>query len=505
MAVKLVRAGFGGLLLLLALPRGPCTPPAQGEVLHTVTINITGDLDAGPVSKVTVKVTPLSGGKVRVVEQPRNRTPQTIMSDGVYTDASGRVVVIVEPGEYKVTVTHPNFVTSQFRMELDPEVPVDERDMVCDWTIRVRPEFGARWIVAEVYARPNPAVAGGKPERFGELKLESPTGEGLKFVDLAVPVRLLEWITVTKAQVTVFDEAGWSIESGLTNARGFVNMKSPGFVIGDVLTVRAEAPGHIPGSRQIMVGSAQATLTPEQLGGISDTIGLAWVAPAGTSKWDVARVVMTEETTTPVGALLVVEANDQASGAPVGGASVQVLTASGAVLGERLTGADGKAGGVAVRPGPDGKQMQGIRVIVRRDGYEDAWSDVPDELLESSADPRLYLVHLKKPRVDSTTNPFSGTWECGELAIGPVVLTQGGTKLTGTWGANEGKLQGTWDEAKRQFKGTWTQKPGKTPDPFTDGGSFTMQMGGNGIIGGLWHPGPGEPTSGYMFTLTRKR
>ena len=365
-----------------ALAVGGCG--TAGAEWHTLTFRALDEATGAPLSGACIQVT-VKSGRVGPLDYPPGKKDFHLTGRGIQVDDTGAVTVMLEPGEYSVKVSHDAFKAQTDTVRVPhPDLP-DETELTYEWSLRMREEVMARWLLVRVYSRSRDAEGREQVRPFGKLSVGDPGHES---------PGLLDHLLVERAEVDVSDENGESLGGWFTNGMGFYGLKSPRLVVGEMVTVKAKAPGHLPAETQLLVGSSQEAPT---IGDISIMdVGIPSFLPVGagaaTTRWDVALVTLDRAGGTTG---LIVEAAHKTTGEGVGSAQVEVSRFNGTVLATGQTGPYGATPPLAVPLNPDGSAPTDLRVKVTCRGYEEAWSDIPPDYLNASAaEPQRYLVNL---------------------------------------------------------------------------------------------------------------
>lgn len=396
---------FAPLLPLTVLLAGALPAWCQNDVLYTWTIIVRNGVDDTPLAGARVLVTVVSG-EVRALEYPPGRPPEIATIRGAPTDETGRVTVRLTPGVYDFTLSHPNFVSQKCGFSLRPVPIPGTLEMTYHWSLQMRPELGARSLLARVFARWRDDDGKEVTQPFGEAWLGRPEPGKSR-------TRLLNYVKSYQAEVTVRDENGWCLGFANTTDLGFARVSSPDLVIGDLVTVEVTAPGFRAARKQIIVGSAQESpkLTIEEMAHLVDPLLFPnspdWNArPVGANKTTVFDYVAIPIDLEPQGGEacdLVVKAEDRGTGAGLSQADVALLNGRGEVLDEERTGPDGTTDPMRVAMRADGTAPPDLRVRVTREGFADTTSPVPPELLQPGS--HVYRVGLPAATVEA---------ECGD-------------------------------------------------------------------------------------------
>lgn len=333
------------IALLIACLAASCVCVAQlDEDTHTVTIKVTSDLDNGPLEGARVWVT---GPKVLALDYPHDYVHRLEIR-GVKTDTTGRVVVKLGPGTYRMQVKHDTHLNIE------------------DWTFTV----------------PDPR----DPDRrvhqlMPRLKMKQRYRDGMKrTVEVVVTGpredadgRVTEG-PLTNALVHVYSDTGDFLKGTDVDEEGSATFESPGWFVGDILRVEASAEGYRAESRRFAIGALPAA--------------------AGTSPWDEVRLRLEKELATGIWLDIQVLGADDDS--PIANATVAIERVGGqsSVLGK--TDAQGKLPHVELLADPDPNDPGEYRLKVTHQAYEEKWDDLPGEYLQPTTEARGYTVFLSE-------------------------------------------------------------------------------------------------------------
>lgn len=339
------------LLALYGIPSLPATARAEGPVrVHQVTIAVTSAIDGRPPSGVRVKLEGKGVGTSRVSQPSYGDSLLLTSYSGLELEASGRLVFTVVPGSYIVTVTHESHQTRAFRIEVPPpgeegatshEYPVllERNEKLLDWNLYV-------------------TVLG--PPR------DAPRA----------PAQPLEGAYVRTYHV----ESGLRAGGTSTKANGVVHIQS-NFTIGDLVKVEVTKDGYRRAEQTVTIGSRQ------------DTGG----NPALTHRTTVADylTVTLEPVDDERAPALIIEAVRTDNGAPVPGATVNIDVIGGANVAAAVTDAQGRTPPLTLFARNVANEIHaGYRAKVIAEGYEQAWSDIPPDMIQPG-EPKAYAVHLE--------------------------------------------------------------------------------------------------------------
>lgn len=342
----MTRSRAAGLVIpaLAALLAAALSCPLQADDdTHTVTINVTSDLDNKSLEGARVLVT---GPKVLALEYPDDYIHRLEIR-GVKTDRTGRVVVKLGPGTYTLGVKHKTHHTVQ------------------GWTFTV----------------PDPRDPGRRVHELRpKLHMSERIREGMK---RTVTVTVRGRRTGPDGQATVEPLEGarvqvWTEGSGLmqrrsTDGDGEVTFESAHWFIGDILKVEASLKGFKTRGTQLAIGA---------------------MPTAGTSPWD--EVPITLDEAHEEGAWVDIQVRDAKTEKPVADASATLehMGKDGVSLGK--TDADGKLERVVLPLGPDGAAEGWYRLKVAHKDYEEKWEELSGEYLQPSTEARGYTVFLSE-------------------------------------------------------------------------------------------------------------
>ena len=349
------------VLVSLSSSDAAAQPPA---VNHFITIKVYSKEDGRPLARAQVQV--MGEGVIAVDYPPNGTAVDSTGWRGITTDATGKIVVVLKPGQYRFTIHHEAHKSVIEDVTIPP--PGYENTTELEW--RARLKMRERLLQRALHVN----VKGKRKDVLDRVSVQP----------------------LADANVEAFDDAGRLIEGTWTGADGKATITSADLVLGELVRVRVKADGMRALEQTLVVGSQQETVSDPTIS-------------TQTSKWDVIRFTL-EEDAGQATVRLIVEVADTETDAPIKGAFVTVEKIGGGNLALGETGADGKTQQMALPVGPGGAVQGQVRVKIDHADYEDALSDIPDELLEPSTQPRIYLVHLNDDGgEDATTNPLGMT------------------------------------------------------------------------------------------------
>ncbi len=366
-AMKPMLTAIRSALPVLALCAVATASAADDDIRYWVTVNLTSNEDGLALARASIRIT---GPDVYAMEYPEDAVASDLTGrHGITTDKWGRVIAILGPGEYRIVIQHEAHRTITGRFQVPhPENP-DLISLEFDARMKMREDILARELRVTVHGKSRDANG---REAVGPLKM---------------------------ANVEVLDENGRILEGTWTEANGKVTVESADLIVGDMIRVRARADGYRQQEKTLIVGSQQNS--PNDPGFTNRTSG-----------YDVASFILEAEgQRVPI----IIEALAGETGLPVRGASVDITSLGTGTVAEGKTGGDGKTEVLYVPPGPEGSTFSSFRVKVTHPQFDEAWSDIPPELLVPRPEPRSYVVHLDpKPLV---TGPRAHWTECQWLSF----------------------------------------------------------------------------------------